>query len=95
MSERTVDCCTHGKVRAAFVCTHTLKSLEDAEARGFIWTRDESGCLNAYCSLCDEKLQAVGGDWNDEAEAFAGVTMVCEGCASKVAGLNGVKELPQ
>jgi hypothetical protein len=95
MSEFMVDCDTHGSARAAFVCQHTLQSLQDAKARGFISVRDPNGCINAYCHECDAVLQSHGGNWNDESEAFASITLVCEGCATKVATLNGMTELPQ
>lgn len=95
MNERMVDCCDHGRVLASFVCTHTLESLADGEARGFLWTRDGDGCVNAWCEKCEAFKADNGGNWNEITEKFADISLVCEACASRVASMNGIKELAQ
>ena len=91
MSEKLVECAAHGDCRPAYVCSHVLASLQDDQARGFFWSRDDDGCINAWCQNCDDVLERVGGSWNDEAEAHAQIKLVCEACALRVAELNGVE----
>jgi hypothetical protein len=75
-----VECGTHGKTRPAFVCCHLLESLRDRVARGLLWSRNQDENVNAYCDLCDQLLQQAGGDWTDEVEAQAKITLICENC---------------
>ena len=92
-NDRQITCPTHGISRAAYVCSHTVTSLHDSQARGFFWSRDEDGCVNAWCEACDDVLERTGGSWNEEAEAQAQIKLVCETCAGTVAALNGIDEL--
>jgi hypothetical protein len=85
----TVECGTHGKVRPAFVCCHLVETLRDRVARGLLWSRDGDGNVNAYCDLCDQMLQQAGGEWTDEVEAQAKITMICETCFRTVERVNG------
>ena len=93
MSKRTVECAAHGDMPPSYVCAHTRASLHDGKKRGFFWSRDDEGSVNAWCTECDNVLESVGGCWNDEAEAFAQIVLVCEGCALRVASLNGFDAL--
>jgi hypothetical protein len=93
--DRHILCETHGDRLEAFVCSHIVQSLRDGSAQGFNWTRDENGCVNAWCDLCDRELDKAGGAWNDATEAFARIALVCEGCALRAAELNGLKDLPR
>ena len=86
-----VECGTHGDSWSAYVCKHTVATIRDRKPRGFIWLRDDNGCLCAYCDECENILYKFGGDWNDQSEAFASVTLVCEACALVAAGVNGVE----
>jgi hypothetical protein len=81
---RIVECSQHGRVQAAFVCRHLVEQLRSQrpERIGFFSpaahgeTSDE---LQGWCGECDAVLRRVG-EWNDESEAFAGVTLICSGC---------------
>lgn len=42
----------------------------------------------AWCSACDEVLLKEGGEWNDKSEAFAGVSILCEGCFETIRAKN-------
>jgi len=84
-----VECRTHGKTRPAFVCRHLVETLQDGVARGLLWSRDEDGNVNAYCDQCDRLLEQAGGDWTDEIEAVAKVTLICETCFRIVEKVNG------
>ena len=90
MTEQDIACDTHGNQRTAFVCHHILQSIQDRQPRGFIWGRDEEGCVNAYCDECEGYLESHGGEWNEITEAFADIKLVCEGCAIEAAQLNGI-----
>ena len=84
-----VECGEHGAVRPAFVCAHLVETLRDGVARGLLWSRDDDGNVNAYCDRCDRLLARAGGDWTDEVEAQAKVTMICEMCFRTIERVNG------
>ena len=84
-----VECGTHGKTRPAFVCCHLVETLRDGVARGLLWSRDEDGNVNAYCDQCDGLLEAGGGEWTEDIEAQAKVTMICEQCFRTIEQMNG------
>jgi hypothetical protein len=87
--ERTVHCREHGPVRPAYVCRHLVKQLQDPhpERIGFFKPDAAVGStlddLEGWCGECDAVLRRVG-EWNDESEAFAGVTLICSGCYDTV-----------
>jgi hypothetical protein len=81
---RFVQCATHGRVQAAFVCRHLVEQLRQPRPGriGFFRPAARDGEpeeLQAWCRECDAVLDRVG-EWNDESEAFAGVTLICSGC---------------
>ena len=41
------------------------------------------GCPNGWCGECEKKRLECGG-WNDESEAFSGVTLVCVYCFEEI-----------
>jgi hypothetical protein len=84
---RMIECSTHGESRPAFVCQHLLSTLRDSVPRGVLWSRDEDGCINAYCWDCDKQFEAAGGEWTSEVE------VICEGCFRRIAMINGFSEL--
>lgn len=77
-----VDCGEHGLVSPAFVCRH----LVNWTGTGFNVPDDppdpDLPFKNAWCDECDKLLMSVG-EWNDETEAFADITMICENCYEK------------
>ena len=77
-----VDCVEHGLLRPTFVCRHLL----DRTGVGFNTPDDppdsEWPFKQAWCDECDKMLMRVG-EWNDESEGFAGITMICENCYEK------------
>lgn len=40
------------------------------------------------CTACEEKVNSLGEEWNDESEAFAGVTLLCGTCYDRAKELN-------
>lgn len=87
MSDPTkpVSCATHGSSHAAFVCHH----LPHGVGLGFFHGDDEpeDPRPDAWCARCDEVMQAEG-EWNDDGEDFADVTLVCAGCYDELRARN-------
>ncbi|QMU57813.1 MAG: hypothetical protein GKR98_06155 [Boseongicola sp.] len=93
MAERLVECSTHGQTRPAFVCQHLLATLRDKKERGVNWLWDEEKQVNAWCNDCEDFLQSHGEEWNDETEAFAKITLICEGCFNRLKDTNPTRDL--
>ena len=85
---RTVTCSEHGEQGAAFVCQHIVQSLRDGRPRGFFHPPDGGDEPNAWCRACDEAVAKAGGEWNDESEGFAQVTLVCRACYERAQRMN-------
>ena len=78
---RTVECAEHGPQQATFVCQHIVQSLRDGRSVGFFWAEDaDAPRPDAWCAACEDEVQSTGGEWIDESEAFAGVTLLCGAC---------------
>lgn len=88
--EQHVECFTHGKQQATYVCQHLVQSLRDGEPRGFWSAEPEAGDLrpDSWCDACEEMVTETGGEWNDESEAFAGVSLLCGACYDRVKAMN-------
>lgn len=93
MSSSSIHCATHGPSTAAFVCSHLVETLRDGEPRGVFWSRDEDGCINAYCLGCAEVVESNGGELTDEIAEGFGVRLICERCFGKIAQSNGLSEV--
>jgi hypothetical protein len=75
--EVTTTCGTHGESYATFVCQH----LAQAVNRGFYCSGDdEDPRPDAWCKKCDDLLMTSGGEWNEEAEDYAQITLLCAHC---------------
>ncbi|MGI9341500.1 MAG: hypothetical protein ACR2QV_01535 [Gammaproteobacteria bacterium] len=91
MSEDTtfIACDEHGQQQATCVCQHIVQTLADGEPRGFWWANDpDSARPDAWCSECEARVQDTGGEWNDENEGFAGVTLMCGACYDRAKEVN-------
>jgi hypothetical protein len=90
MSGKQVECGEHGTQEATFVCQHLVHSLQSGEAVGFHWSPSEDTTRgDAWCSACEAERIRCGGDWNDESEAFAGISLLCGACYDRVREING------
>ncbi len=88
-AEQLVECAEHGAQPATFVCQHILRGLEEDKPYGFWWADDpESTRPDAWCTACEEYLNADGGEWNDKTEAFAGVKLLCGSCYDRAKARN-------
>ena len=74
-SPNVVDCGEHGTQRPAYICQHLLGS----SGLGFFTPDSGDGELEGWCADC-ERVRAGVGEWNDESEKYAGITLVCERC---------------
>lgn len=86
---KMVECNEHGVQQATFVCQHVIQSLRDNIPRGF-WSAEESPenpRPDSWCTECEELVNSVG-EWNDETEAFAGVTLLCGACYDRAKEMN-------
>lgn len=82
MSEPSLpmECKRHGKGHATFVCQH----LARGQGRGFFPTEpDDDPRPDAWCFGCEQVVNAKG-EWDDESEAIAGITLLCSGCYDEV-----------
>lgn len=86
---KLIHCDEHGEQQATFVCQHILQTLKDGRPRGF-WTSDnpENPRPDAWCAECETKVQETGGEWNDESEAFAGISLLCGACYDRAIAIN-------
>jgi hypothetical protein len=83
-----VECAEHGPQQSTFVCQHVAASLGHRRSVGF-WISDASEPRpNAWCTECERVVQARGGEWDDESEAFAGVTLLCGACYDEARALS-------
>ncbi len=84
-----VDCERHGSQPATFVCRHLVESLGSGGRVGFFCADDRGNPRpDAWCAACEERVQGTDGEWTDESEAFAGVTLICGACYDSVRELN-------
>jgi hypothetical protein len=81
-----VICPQHGEGYATFVCQH----LARGSGLGFYYGGDDLR-PDAWCAACDQMLIEHGGEWNDESEALAHITLLCSHCYDVVRRCN---ELP-
>jgi hypothetical protein len=87
--DRRIHCEVHGDQQATFVCQHIVRSLREDRPYGFFWAEDpESARPDAWCTACNEQVASTGGDWTEESEAFAGVTLICGACYDRAKAMN-------
>jgi hypothetical protein len=83
---QSVICTHHGEGYATFVCHH----LARGSGLGFFYGGDDLR-PDAWCAECDRMVIKHGGEWNDETEAIAHITLLCSHCYDSVRHRN---ELP-
>ncbi len=86
--QEIIECREHGTQPVTFVCQHIVESLRTNRAVGFFWAQDpDNPRPDAWCEACEAKVHAAGGEWTDESEAFAGVTLLCGACYDRAEAL--------
>jgi len=84
-----IDRDRHGAESATFVCRHLAASLCSREPVGFVAAQTSAQPRpDAWCSACETKRLELGGEWCEESEAFAGITLLCAACYDEVRSLN-------
>ena len=79
--DEMVECERHGPQPATFVCRHLIDGLRTGAAVGFHVADDPGNPRpDAWRSECEARVLSTGGEWTDESEAFAGVTLLCGEC---------------
>jgi hypothetical protein len=87
--DRIVECREHGPQQATFVCRHLVASLRDRRPVGFRTAEDAGNPRpDAWCDACEAKVWTTGGEWTDESEGFAGVSLLCGACYDAARRLN-------
>jgi len=75
------DCPEHGLQQETFVCQHIVQGLSEGRRVGFFSARDlDNPRPDAWCSECNERVRASGGEWTGEAEAKLGAKLLCGAC---------------
>lgn len=80
-----IQCNIHGESHVTYVCQH----LVNGHSGGFYFGNTSDPRPDAWCYECDCRL-LKDGEWNDENEAFAKVTVLCAGCYDNVRARNSV-----
>ena len=75
-----VHCREHGERWPTFVCRHLVRGTGRGFIQGQPLSDDDSAEQCAWCNECEEVRIKCGGNWTDESEGFAGVTMICDLC---------------
>lgn len=89
---QVVACGRHGHRAPAYVCQHLSQALPGQTSVGLNLVYDDDGHANAWCDTCDAFLHADGGEWNDETEAHAQISLICDGCLEELKTFNSVKD---
>ena len=82
---KTVACDVHGTSEATYVCPHLAATLADGDPRGFNWTRDGEGAIQAFCDDC---WDATDEEWEWIEEQ--GPKLFCRRCLEQTAEINGL-----
>ena len=87
--DQPIECAEHGVQPATFVCQHLAESLRTGNPVGFHDSGNpDTPRPDAWCSACNEMLLSTGGEWTDESESYAGVTLICGACYDAAKALN-------
>ena len=88
--QQYVECFTHEKQQATYVCQPIVQSLRDGIPREFWPTESEPGNLrpDSWCNKYEEMIISTGEEWNDESEEFAGITLLCGACYDRANAMN-------
>lgn len=78
--EKKILCGSHGERVATFVCQHLVRGSNRGFHAGFDPEFEDDPFPDAWCNECEEKLSEVGGEWDDESEAFADIKVICADC---------------
>lgn len=82
--EESVECDKHGSSHAAFVYQHLVNGTNS----GFFCDDiSDDPRPDAWRAECDAVMM-IDGDWNEDNENFAGITLLCANCYDEVRSRN-------
>jgi hypothetical protein len=80
-----IECCTHGKAIATYVCAHLIDGSNSEWFSGEPDADDQ--WPDAWCGRCHAHFLAEG-EWNDVSETAAkadgGIKLLCHHCYSRI-----------
>ncbi len=92
-NQAKVECKIHGRSRTAFVCQHLNlehpKGFEEAFETYKGMELGEDDDFQAWCDEC-EKVRIRNNGWNEYAEEFAKIKLVCEYCYFELKEFNNL-----
>ncbi len=90
-SDNKVECDTHGKSPATFICNH----LTTGEGLGFNLGFDpdcpDDLYPDAWCNECESVLDAEG-EWNEKSEKFSDIKILCSACYEEIRAKNWIQD---
>lgn len=89
--DRKVECSVHGKSSAAFVCHHLTEGTKLGFNAAFDPDSPDDLYPDAWCNECGRILEQES-EWNDTAEAFADIKLVCAQCYCEIREKNWVQD---
>lgn len=83
IENQLVECDSHGKMRAAYICQHLNNRNQTGFEEAFESFKgmelEEGDDFQAWCDECEVQRLKTNG-WTDESMAYANIKVVCEGC---------------
>ena len=78
----TVECGTHGTQQQTWVCQHIAQGMIERQRVGFCWSIENPSNPrpDAWCSACNERVEATDGEWVGEAADHAQPKVLCGAC---------------
>jgi hypothetical protein len=73
---KPIICGTHGETPATFLCRHLFEGV----ACGFHADGSDDERPDAWCDLCDDRLEAAGGAWDEVPAGVADIRALCTYC---------------
>src|SRR5258708_34870535 len=77
-----IQCDVHGWQQRTFVCQNIAEGLIRRKPVGFFWTADDPNNArpDAWCSACEERVKATGGEGIDRALEHLQPKILCGAC---------------
>ncbi len=90
-SDKTIECGTHGKTRATFVCQHLISGEHLGFNCGYEPDDPDDLYPDAWCDKCETTRQ-VEGEWNEKSEAISDIAVICAHCYEDTRARNWIQD---
>lgn len=90
-SDNKVECKTHGTADATFLCQHLVNGENLGFHLGYDPEEPYDLCPDAWCDECEKVLDREG-EWNDKAEEFSGIKLLCSQCYEDIREKNWLQD---